>query len=103
MNALEEIQAWYRQHCDGDWDHQYGVRIETLDNPGWLVQIDLIGTALEARHFSPIERSVNSEGWPQSKRWMHCFIREGKWQGAGDETSLEHILQTFVAWSKLPG
>ncbi len=25
----------------------YGIKIETLDNPGWDVSIDLIGTELE--------------------------------------------------------
>jgi hypothetical protein len=27
--------------CDGDWEHSGGVRIENLDNPGWLLTCDL--------------------------------------------------------------
>jgi len=23
---------WFRNHCDGDWEHGSGVHIETLDN-----------------------------------------------------------------------
>jgi len=34
-NVMERIQDWYRRQCDGDWEHSYGVKIETLDNPGW--------------------------------------------------------------------
>jgi hypothetical protein len=39
--ALERLQRWYLGECNGDWEHSYGVRIDTLDNPGWIVTIDL--------------------------------------------------------------
>jgi hypothetical protein len=32
--ALEFIVAWFARHCDGDWEHDLGIRIATLDNPG---------------------------------------------------------------------
>jgi hypothetical protein len=28
------IEKWYRSHRR-DWEHAWGVDIETLDNPGW--------------------------------------------------------------------
>jgi hypothetical protein len=31
---LPWLQGWYATQCDGDWEHEYGVSIETLDNPG---------------------------------------------------------------------
>lgn len=46
---LTWCQAWYASQCNGDWEHQYGVKITTLDNPGWTVQIDLNDTALAGR------------------------------------------------------
>ena len=27
------LQSWYQSQCDGDWEHEFGIRIETLDNP----------------------------------------------------------------------
>jgi len=47
MNALSELQKWYFAQCDGDWEHSYGVRIDTVDNPGWTLEIDLVGTNLD--------------------------------------------------------
>ena len=42
MNSLlNRIQDWYKINCDGDWEHSYGYKIETLDNHGWSVIIDL--------------------------------------------------------------
>ncbi len=37
---------WYSENCDGDWEHQYGVSVTTMDNPGWDVKIDVAETIL---------------------------------------------------------
>ena len=42
---LLRLQRWYVSRCDGEWEHGMGVRIETLDNPGWQVVIDSGGHA----------------------------------------------------------
>src|SRR5690348_1300611 len=44
MEIIEWIQAWYLDQCDGHWEHQYGMVIETLDNPGWSIRVELEGT-----------------------------------------------------------
>ncbi|UCH44768.1 MAG: hypothetical protein JSV11_10785 [Nitrospiraceae bacterium] len=43
MNNFDRLNRWYINQCNGDWEHQYGIVIETLDNPGWRVKIDLTG------------------------------------------------------------
>lgn len=40
---LSDLQDWFARQCDGDWEHQAGISIETTDNPGWFVQVDLNG------------------------------------------------------------
>jgi hypothetical protein len=83
--VLERLTGWYQAQCNGDWEHQYGVRIETLDNPGWLVKIDLVGTSLEAARFRPVCRNTDDAGWSNSDHWLHCHVVDRMWQGAGDE------------------
>ena len=39
MDALNWINGWFQSNCDGDWEHGFGITIETLDNPGWCVKI----------------------------------------------------------------
>jgi len=58
MTNLDWLMSWYADQCDGDWEHQYGVCIETLDNPGWTLTIDLIGTPLADRSFSKTESGL---------------------------------------------
>jgi len=44
MTNLEKLQNWYIQQIDGDWKHTYGIKIDTLDNPVWLLEVDLAET-----------------------------------------------------------
>ena len=45
LSNIEWLQQWYQKNCDGEWEHLYGIEIETLDNPGWHVKIDLEETS----------------------------------------------------------
>lgn len=54
MDNIRKLQRWYNKQCNGSWEHQYGVSIDTLDNPGWTVVIDLVGTDLESMRMEPI-------------------------------------------------
>src|ERR1700682_6352449 len=60
MKELSELQDWYTAHRDGDWEHQYGVTIESLDNPGWWVRIDLQQTELECITFLHSPRATKT-------------------------------------------
>lgn len=96
--SLRSLQAWFASQCDGDWEHTYGVELTTLDNPGWRVKIDLVGTGPEGRSFEPIKEpdAATSES---NDQWLHCWVEDGRWQGAGDETKLAVILRTFLDWA----
>ena len=45
-NALRWLEGWFKETCDGDREHAYGIIIETIDNPGWSMHVDLAGTPL---------------------------------------------------------
>ena len=47
LSLIEWLQNWYKEQCNGEWEHVRGVTIETLGAPGWLVTVDLAGTPLE--------------------------------------------------------
>lgn len=95
MSVLAEIQDWYNSNCDEDWEHSYGVTIETLDNPGWRVTIDLTDTNLENKPFTEIEENSSDES-----KWLNCKVENSKFQGAGNQFQLERILRIFVDWAK---
>jgi hypothetical protein len=96
-DLLLRLQRWYATQCDSDWEHRFGVRIDTLDNPGWQVRIDLEQTILEGRAFEPIEHGVEKES---SNDWHRVWIENGKFQAAGDPSKLAFFLKTFLDWAE---
>lgn len=93
MNPLDMIQQWYRKHCDGDWEHQYGIVIKTLDNPGWSLTIDLEETDLKDKRFDEvvIERGEND--------WVFCKVESKQFKGACGPNNLSEILTLFCIWA----
>jgi len=103
MSTLERLQAWYALQCNGVWEHSSGVLIETCDNPGWWVKVNLLGTSLESRAFTEVAEGIDPEHFALGPRWLSCRIESNTWHGAGDETQLERILETFLAWAEARG
>lgn len=62
-HVLDWLQSWYGAQCDGDWEHARGVVIDTLDNPGWAVRIDLQETDLAEREYSPQQVDRDEHDW----------------------------------------
>ncbi|WP_433366812.1 Imm53 family immunity protein [Actinoplanes sp. CA-142083] len=60
---FEFLASWYVAHCDGEWEHEFGVRIETVDNPGWNLRVDIIGTEMEGRIATRGRREFEGGGW----------------------------------------
>jgi hypothetical protein len=99
-DVLSQLQEWYTRQCDGDWEHQYGVKVGTLDNPGWRITIDLVGTDLEGRAFEPLRRGLDDDA---STDWHALSVEENKFEGAGDPSKLAFMLRTFLEWTEPPG
>jgi len=90
MDLLEQVEDWYSSQCDGDWEHQHGISIDTLDNPGWSVTIDLKGTNLSGVVMSPHHRHASDSDW------VSCEVRDAKFIGNGGSRNLGTILELFT-------
>ena len=89
---ISDLEQWYASRCDGEWEHSYGIRVDTLDNPGWSVSIDLHatnrqGAALERVR---IERSEHD--------WIHYWVEKKQFRIACAPQNLSEALQIFVQW-----
>ena len=100
MTTLTDLSAWFQQQCNGDWEHTFRVSLQSTENPGWWIKIDLRGTPLEHKSFAPVLRGDFASGDPQPP-WLHCRVMDGVFHGAGDAQQLDVILQTFLAWASL--
>lgn len=94
LNILEWIQEWMFQNCDGVWEHAQNFTIKPIDNPGWSVTVNLVGTNLENKLF-PIVDIENSE-----IDWLYCTIKNKQFQGDGGVENLIEILEIFRNWAE---
>ena len=87
--ALTWVQAWYATQCNGEWEESYGIKIETLDNPGWQVQIDLAGTRWSALSvaMSDVHRSEHD--------WVSVQSGVGRFDAACGPLNLGEVLHHF--------
>lgn len=91
-DLLQWVQQYYASCCNGDWEHGEGVSIETLDNPGWYVRINLQDTTLARQAFERIEIEHDEQNW------YFCWIEDCKFHGAGGVYNLITILTIFRDW-----
>jgi len=96
-NLLTWLQQWYQRQCDGEWEHTFGVRIDTLDNPGWRVTIDLTGTELQGRPYGDYHHVAGPDSW------VHCEVVDEEFRGYGGPNNLPEILQCFRNWAESEG
>lgn len=89
-DPVEWLERWYRTQCNGDWEHQHGVRIGTLDNPGWSLDVDLVDTpeADRTKRASIIERSTTD--------WVFCEVKEGVFSARGGPGNLRDVVRAFM-------
>lgn len=88
--AIQRLQAWFHEQCDGDWEHTWGLTIETLDNPGWKFSVDLEASGVEGRDFDwvKLERSEHD--------WLFFRSTGSVFEAACGPLNLEETLEQFL-------
>lgn len=89
---ISDLEQWYLAQCNGDWEHQYGVKIDTLDNPGWILRVDLNGTPAELRQLDgkKIERSEHD--------WILYRVEDKQFVAFAGPKNLNEAIDTFLRW-----
>ncbi|MEM7539289.1 MAG: immunity 53 family protein [Chloroflexota bacterium] len=93
MELFLWLENFLLKNSDGEWEHGEGIQIQSLDNPGWSVMIDLTGTDLQDSSFPEVDRTLSEHNW------LVCRKEEAIFQGFGGPTNLTQILSVFQAWS----
>jgi hypothetical protein len=82
----------YVAQCNDDWEHEYGINITTLDNPGWSITIDLTGTDLDAATYARREVHRSEDDW------CSTWTENAAFQAACGPTNLAEALHEFRLW-----
>ncbi|MBV8536011.1 MAG: immunity 53 family protein [Alphaproteobacteria bacterium] len=93
-DTLAWLIEWFAARCDGEWEHGQGVSIETIDNPGWMVKIELKDTRLEKVTFETTEHNYSSD-----VSWYRCWVERGVFRAACGSRDLVSVLEIFRRWA----
>ncbi|CCG52179.1 Protein of unknown function [Flavobacterium indicum GPTSA100-9 = DSM 17447] len=86
---LKWFEEWFYNQCNEDWEHGYGIKIETIDNPGWEITIDLENTKINLEKIDWILIGDYENSWVGYK------IEEKKFNGACSPKNLNILIQIF--------
>ncbi len=89
MTNLQKLQKWVSEQANGEWEHSFGVKIETLDNPGWSLVIDLTDTKYE--DLTTAEVSIVDEEF-----WFQYYISNSTFKAYGDLSQLDFLIGKFL-------
>lgn len=92
-DLLTWLTEWYQANCDGDWEHSYGVKIDTIDKPGWRLEIDLKDTVMEGLAFEAVQHNFDDD-----MSWWRCWVSGDKFEGAGGPGELTAMIGVFRDW-----
>jgi len=93
MNTLKNLENWFSCRCDGDWEHGCGIKITTLDNPGWSIDISLRDTELVACVLEIVKTDRSEEDW------FWCWTEGEIFKARGGPKNLEEMIGFFLAWA----
>lgn len=88
-DILKWLENWYASNCDGEWEHGYGIKIETLDNPGWTVEVNLKDTAFETE---TVDNFLYDNG---DDDWYAYEVKDAQFHANGDPSKLSFLLELF--------
>lgn len=94
MSIISRLCIWFERQCVGDWSEDRGIKIDTLDNPGWSLKIDLLGTTLENREFETIQVKKTDCDWFIARRAGDTF------ESFGGPRNLDDMIESFLAWAE---
>lgn len=85
------LLEWFDAQCDGDWEHQFGWSIVTLDNPGVYIKIDLDQTYLAKIPLEEIEVENSDNDWCSVRKIDNGLCLEG----AGSTSQMDYMIKVI--------
>jgi len=86
--AIEIIKKWYQTKCNGTWEHEFGIEIKNIDNPGWHINI--------RDDFKKIPLTYKME-YTESN-WIHVNATDVNFSAYGGPGNLNDLLIFAAKW-----
>lgn len=89
--SATQLQEWYFIQCDGDWEHSFGMSINSAPNQ-WTFELETCETPLEGQLFKAVSADNSKSDW------LKCSydVSDRKIKGSCATTSLEKLLTSIL-------
>ena len=94
-DTLARLAAWHLSQCNGEREHAHGIKVDTLDDPGWTIDIDLAGTTLVDAPFG-----VHEDRYDHEVSWLRCWTEAAVFHAACGPGRLEDALRVYRSWAE---
>ncbi len=81
------LQKWFKDQTDGNWEHEVIIKIESIDNPGWSIEIDLMKSDIIPIEWRLFEISDDN--------WLGYKFEDNIFYIAGDANKLDLSIRVF--------
>jgi hypothetical protein len=71
-----------------------GIKIGTIDNPGWRITINVWGTELQDIPFEEVSHGLSEE----EEIWWHRKKEKSSFQAACSPTNFNKVITIFNEW-----
>ena len=76
------------------------MKIGTLDNPGWSIEINLHDTTLAGKTFQEHTYGVGKDAETNGDEWLACKVEDHVFKGFGGPFKLEEMIEVFLDWAQ---
>jgi hypothetical protein len=95
--VLDVLRTWYASQCNGEWEQEYGVTIGTLEDSGWQLRVDLVGTPLSG---AELPRDLTVRG---KRDWVEVWSDGFTFNASGGVDNLAELLAAFAGFAERSG
>jgi uncharacterized protein YjbI with pentapeptide repeats len=93
---IDWLAKFFAYHCDGAWEHEFGMSLDSLAIPGWGLVVDLRGTALEG---TGVNRSNLKETSKSDHDFIEAFLEDDEFHATCGPFNLDVMLGLFREWA----
>jgi hypothetical protein len=96
---MDDLLEWLQQIfandlCNNSWEHEHGIMLTSIDNPGWLLEFDLQDTYIEDIPFEEVFIQKDDD----EDDWYHCILENGVFRGGGGPKNLTNVFKVLRNW-----
>ncbi len=88
------LMYWFWSQCNGDWEHEYGIVLDTTSEGKWKLDISISNSILDGVEF------ISNDFIANAGNEVECKFDNQSLVVYADTQNIIRVLQSFRAWAE---